>query len=113
AKRHFFFFQAEDGIRAGHVTGVQTCALPILIPRTRNPKSRVWVTGARDQTHRGEQVGGQRRGPTGDHSAARPPPPRAVGRRGARSEERRGGKRGERGSGGGRENEGESEARQI
>src|SRR5690625_7634474 len=24
-----FFFQAEDGIRAGHVTGVQTCALPI------------------------------------------------------------------------------------
>src|SRR5690625_7495327 len=26
----FFFFQAEDGIRDGHVTGVQTCALPIL-----------------------------------------------------------------------------------
>src|SRR5207253_8044615 len=26
-----FFFQAEDGIRDGHVTGVQTCALPILI----------------------------------------------------------------------------------
>src|SRR5439155_18559989 len=26
---HFFFFQAEDGIRDGHVTGVQTCALPI------------------------------------------------------------------------------------
>src|SRR6266702_6171464 len=25
----FFFFQAEDGIRRGHVTGVQTCALPI------------------------------------------------------------------------------------
>src|SRR6266508_1106539 len=25
----FFFFQAEDGIRVGHVTGVQTCALPI------------------------------------------------------------------------------------
>src|SRR6266508_5195980 len=25
----FFFFQAEDGIRAGHVPGVQTCALPI------------------------------------------------------------------------------------
>src|SRR5437870_11587458 len=25
-----FFFQAEDGIRDGHVTGVQTCALPIL-----------------------------------------------------------------------------------
>src|SRR5690348_18364876 len=24
-----FFFQAEDGIRDGRVTGVQTCALPI------------------------------------------------------------------------------------
>src|SRR5690625_5306468 len=28
----FFFFQAEDGIRDGHVTGVQTCALPISSP---------------------------------------------------------------------------------
>src|SRR5690606_5446492 len=27
----FFFFQAEDGIRDFHVTGVQTCALPIFI----------------------------------------------------------------------------------
>src|SRR5690606_40797891 len=26
-----FFFQAEDGIRDFHVTGVQTCALPILL----------------------------------------------------------------------------------
>src|SRR5690606_40500796 len=26
------FFQAEDGIRDFHVTGVQTCALPILVP---------------------------------------------------------------------------------
>src|SRR5690348_2629439 len=25
----FFFFQADDGIRDGRVTGVQTCALPI------------------------------------------------------------------------------------
>src|SRR5262249_59763874 len=25
----FFFFKAEDGIRDGSVTGVQTCALPI------------------------------------------------------------------------------------
>src|SRR5690348_17957267 len=25
----YFFFQAEDGIRDGRVTGVQTCALPI------------------------------------------------------------------------------------
>src|SRR2546429_4431023 len=26
---HYFFFQAEDGIRDVAVTGVQTCALPI------------------------------------------------------------------------------------
>src|SRR5499433_3789727 len=30
-----FFFQAEDGIRDWSVTGVQTCALPILIAPTR------------------------------------------------------------------------------
>src|SRR5690606_40048527 len=30
-----FFFQAEDGIRDFHVTGVQTCALPISKPSTR------------------------------------------------------------------------------
>src|SRR5690349_23640431 len=30
-----FFFQAEDGIRALYVTGVQTCALPILPGRSR------------------------------------------------------------------------------
>src|SRR5690606_41082872 len=29
----FFFFQAEDGIRDFHVTGVQTCALPILVKK--------------------------------------------------------------------------------
>src|SRR5690606_22592719 len=28
---HVFFFQAEDGIRDFHVTGVQTCALPIYL----------------------------------------------------------------------------------
>src|SRR5690606_40578128 len=32
----FFFFQAEDGIRDFHVTGVQTCALPILRAVTHN-----------------------------------------------------------------------------
>src|SRR5690606_40081697 len=29
----FFFFQAEDGIRDFHVTGVQTCAPPIFSPQ--------------------------------------------------------------------------------
>src|SRR2546427_4774070 len=32
----FFFFQAEDGIRDLTVTGVQTCALPILYTGTGN-----------------------------------------------------------------------------
>src|SRR5690625_5493745 len=47
-----FFFQSDEGIRDGHVTGVQTCALPIwprltpgatpsstsmTVPRTRRP----------------------------------------------------------------------------
>src|SRR6266481_4827801 len=39
-----FFFQAGDGIRAGTVTGVQTCALPIsatiLIPPILLPPPR-------------------------------------------------------------------------
>src|SRR5699024_3352770 len=29
-----FLFQAEDGIRDRNVTGVQTCALPIFLPRS-------------------------------------------------------------------------------
>src|SRR2546430_5475042 len=32
-----FFFQAEDGIRDLTVTGVQTCALPISLLKTRDP----------------------------------------------------------------------------
>src|SRR5262249_57174984 len=37
----FFFFQAEDGIRDWSVTGVQTCALPILrlVPAPRASRS--------------------------------------------------------------------------
>src|SRR5690606_40182649 len=36
----FFFFQAEDGIRDFHVTGVQTCALPILPAPSTCPSSK-------------------------------------------------------------------------
>src|SRR5690606_26551251 len=43
-----FFFQAEDGIRDFHVTGVQTCALPISM---REPLvmmcSEAWVLDPR------------------------------------------------------------------
>src|SRR5690625_5574267 len=35
SKLQCFFFQAEDGIRDGHVTGVQTCALPIFGSKNR------------------------------------------------------------------------------
>src|SRR2546430_4235295 len=36
----FFFFQAEDGIRDLTVTGVQTCALPILFVGISTRRSR-------------------------------------------------------------------------
>src|SRR5690606_40676684 len=42
-----FFFQAEDGIRDFHVTGVQTCALPISACRRR---SRRWSAFRRSST---------------------------------------------------------------
>src|SRR5215208_3633120 len=42
-----FFFQAEDGIRDGHVTGVQTCALPIL-PVLFDPNLRAHRWGSLD-----------------------------------------------------------------
>src|SRR5690606_40823271 len=34
---HLLVFQAEDGIRDFHVTGVQTCALPIFTDHALNP----------------------------------------------------------------------------
>src|SRR5207253_4339815 len=40
------FFQAEDGIRDGHVTGVQTCALPISIFTTGTRLRKVTATPA-------------------------------------------------------------------
>src|SRR6266508_2322503 len=46
----FFFFQAEDGIRDGHVTGVQTCALPIFdlaLDRARTCAQAVAKAGVR------------------------------------------------------------------
>src|SRR5690606_24180722 len=50
----FFFFQAEDGIRDFHVTGVQTCALPIFVqlvssclsPPGAGPAARGFVPAA-------------------------------------------------------------------
>src|SRR5206468_8910131 len=42
---YFFFFQAEDGIRDLIVTGVQTCALPILREVREHRHVDVWGCG--------------------------------------------------------------------
>src|SRR5438309_11547985 len=75
----FFFFQAEDGIRDGTVTGVQTCALPIF----RVPDDDLLGDpGEVDADHRGDE------GELGDEVTGG----RAVDGVADRSEERRVGK---------------------
>src|SRR5690606_40578451 len=44
----FFFFQAEDGIRDFHVTGVQTCALPILLFKGKRYVTPIFRTPIRN-----------------------------------------------------------------
>src|SRR5438309_8820651 len=90
----FFFFQAEDGIRDGTVTGVQTCALPIFgsggaPPRTPSDRLYQYTTQCtRRSRRRGRTAGHRCRRATG---IARPP---AAGGTPSRSEERRVGKGG-------------------
>ena len=49
----FFFFQAEDGIRDIGVTGVQTCALPILsTARNSIERPQVQVVGTTYCSHK-------------------------------------------------------------
>src|SRR5260370_38852716 len=43
----FFFLQAEDGIRDSSVTGVQTCALPILLHLVCSNPDRGEAEGSR------------------------------------------------------------------
>src|SRR5690606_39748602 len=53
-QEHIFFFQAEGGIRDFHVTGVQTCALPIYlcgINATTSHLSRTPTPTCGAQTH--------------------------------------------------------------
>src|SRR5690606_41026046 len=89
----FFFFQAEDGIRDFHVTGVQTCALPIsrARPRVSAPKSSTL-----DDLMPGEQRSAAG-SPLRANACFPPPPPSPRLGRGQldnalRSEERRVGK---------------------
>src|SRR5690606_11995013 len=58
AARVGFFFQAEDGIRAFHVTGVQTCALPIYDHRRRPSDDR----HPDPHPHHDARPGGHRKG---------------------------------------------------
>src|SRR5207302_4072126 len=88
----FFFFQAEDGIRDFHVTGVQTCALPISWrSRSTRPARRPHVDQA--AARRAGRVLRLRQGV--DVSAIEAVHGRQVlDSRGNRSEERRVGKEG-------------------
>src|SRR5438132_7150062 len=55
----FFFFQAEDGIRDHCVTGVQTCALPILCSAAlarRSPTSMLPLASACTGTTRSPAI---------------------------------------------------------
>src|SRR5256886_5677793 len=54
-----FFFQAEDGIRDLTVTGVQTCALPILASRTTIRSMRCVLPGSA-RTRRGGSARAER-----------------------------------------------------
>src|SRR5690606_39315530 len=60
-----FFFQAEDGIRDFHVTGVQTCALPISWGTARKP-SVDGMAGRRPLPHPGAACTLEGRGPALD-----------------------------------------------
>src|SRR5690348_8641138 len=67
-----FFFQAGDGIRAGRVTGVQTCALPISPP---SPPPAA-AGGARTAARRSRSPGRSGAGRGG--TAGRPSPAAAA-----------------------------------
>src|SRR2546430_4238017 len=71
----FFFFQAEDGIRDLTVTGVQTCALPILraAPGSGWPQGR--AREARQRPGRWGPVAMGKRPPPGRRG---PPPPGSL-----------------------------------
>src|SRR6266568_7251083 len=55
---NFFFFQAEDGIRDGTVTGVQTCALPISARPYRRARPRT-LSSAHPRPHPATQNAGR------------------------------------------------------
>src|SRR5207253_8198915 len=88
-----FFFQAEDGIRDGHVTGVQTCALPIYpaMDRFTVPSGAAPSSGKLART---SQLSANRRPVLVPPWIVTPLRSRAVTLTSTRSEERRVGKEG-------------------
>src|SRR5439155_3047497 len=46
---YVYFFQAVNVIRVGNVTGVQTCALPILLPHLAPPEIHAESGASRDR----------------------------------------------------------------
>src|SRR5207253_5245485 len=86
----FFFFQAEDGIRDGHVTGVQTCALPIFSVPQYTDQERALAPPSTSRV-------GRKPSPAASTAVSAPAAVAARGQRPrtkARSEERRVGKEG-------------------
>src|SRR6266511_3973704 len=106
----FFFFQAEDGIRDFHVTGVQTCALPISLlagrgvvdrgslftgPGSRTERSTTWdgETGRRPagrttgsgHTRRARRARPRAARPSGSRPGRPSGPPRGPPRRPGRA----------------------------
>src|SRR6266498_1331272 len=78
----FFFFQAEDGIRDADVTGVQTCALPILA-RAPSPSART-AAGSASLTSAGRTASASAStstaGPEPSSPTSSPRPERSPGR---------------------------------
>src|SRR5436305_5295917 len=99
AQHELFFFQAEDGIRAADVTGVQTCALPIY-PVERAAVGRVRRRTSPDRARPARRRAAATRGTDrvarhGQDESRRPDTARSAGQSapgGHRSEERRVGK---------------------
>src|SRR5207253_4520017 len=82
------FFQAEDGIRDGHVTGVQTCALPICHGAAASGQGEAGPGGAEVETGRRLTVRGSLSAPSARTAAATPLPHRAPSPRAAESTDR-------------------------
>src|SRR5256885_4333393 len=78
----YFFFQAEDGIRDYKVTGVQTCALPIVLPGTRRRPGPVVRTDPRRSTAAALPRPENPRVPLRPGRVAEPPAVRGAARRG-------------------------------